>query len=173
MAVSSLPPQSPPPPRQLPVDQYPEVCPICAERIAHLRAYLERVLPLAEREHDAFLNGLRQIPPTSVLRVSQHALRRQVERLIGYYELRDLIETGEVMEYFVEGVRWRLITLVGETETGRLLHVLCRYASETPAVWWIVTAFDPTKEKAWWWSADGRRRVCFCPPPPDWVPDDE
>jgi hypothetical protein len=158
----------------MPYDRSPDQdeCPLCAERAARLAAYLEQVLPLAEADHETFLKGLQTHPPTSVLRIHPHALKRQIERMIGIGELRDLVETGIPMEWFAEGPQWRKILLVGETVNGRLLHVVCGYDSARPDAWYAITAYDPRQGKWWWFSQDGRRRVCFCPPPPDWDPDE-
>jgi len=146
-------------------------CPICAERARRFADEMARVLPFAWRDHDAFLHGLLAVPVASVLRIPPHAARRQVDRLIGAPELRDLVETGEPFEWFSATPTWRSIGLVGRSTTGRILHVRCQYAVTQPTAWWVQTVYDPTRGKSWWWSADGRRRVCFCPPPPGWVDD--
>lgn len=132
---------------------------------------MARVLPLAWHDHERFLKGLAATPPRSNVMVPVHAERRQVERLIGATEVRDLLETGEPFEWFSPTPTWRAIALVGQTMIGRTLHVRYQYAVTQPAAWWLQTVYDPTRGKSWWWSATGRRRVCFCPPPPGWQDD--
>ena len=86
---------------------------------------------------------------------STHALHQTArpDRMISPYEVRSVIEQGEVIEDYPENARGHSCLLLGWGEGGRAIHVVCAPKDEYLAV---ITAYLPDPRE---WSPDFRRRA--------------
>src|SRR5215210_3267462 len=84
-----------------------------------------------------------------------HAIRQMShpDRLITTYEIRSVIEWGEILEDYPEDVRGHSCLMLGYGEGGRAIHVVCSPKDEYLA---IITAYLPDEDE---WSNDFRARV--------------
>ncbi len=62
-----------------------------------------------------------------MLLFSSHAVEQMTvaERMIATVEVRDIIETGEIIEQYTDDTRGPSCLLYGKTRLGRVLHVVC------------------------------------------------
>lgn len=83
-----------------------------------------------------------------------HAISQMArpERMIAPSEVRDVIDTGELIEDYPEDARGRSCLILGRGAQSRGLHVVCSPKEEYLAV---ITAYLPDPQL---WSADFRRR---------------
>lgn len=156
----------------------------CASRVAHYRSAQQKAsLRNIIRLHETFLLH----DPRSIT-ASEHAITRMAERGFSFKDVLGVVECCVPFEWHdvtnaITALRaeWGednkllapmmgkgkiyTISLNGEADDGRPLHVCCRM-SQQPAsgVCWqlhILTAYDPSRE-AYRWSHDYTVRTCFC-----------
>jgi len=84
-----------------------------------------------------------------------HALRQmnRPERMISTREIRQVIETGEIIEDYPEDARGRSCLILGYGESDRPIHVVCANKEDYLA---IITAYLPN-EMEWVDSFKTRR----------------
>ncbi len=75
-----------------------------------------------------------------------HAVQQmsRPERLISAAEVRQVVDTGEVIEDYPEDPRGHSCLLLGEGTNHRLLHVVCAPKAEYLA---IITAYLPSRDQ--------------------------
>ncbi len=85
---------------------------------------------------------------------SSHAVEQMTvaERMITTVEVRDIIETGEIIEQYTDDTRGPSCLLYGKTRQGRVLHVVCAPKTDHLVV---VTAYTPSLIE---WERDLRTR---------------
>jgi len=83
-----------------------------------------------------------------------HAIRQmnKPERMITATEVREVVLLGEVLEDYPEDARGHSCLMVGQTSSGRIVHVVCSLKEEYLA---IITAYIPDTAE---WDATGRQR---------------
>lgn len=84
-----------------------------------------------------------------------HAIRQmsRPDRLITSYEIRNVIEQGEIIEDYPEDVRGHSCLILGYGESDRAIHIVCSPKDEYLA---IITAYLPDENE---WSDDFRVRI--------------
>jgi hypothetical protein len=124
---------------------------------------MEPYLPQAAALQEQFLRRLATTPPTAAWEMWAHAEARQVSRSIRRQDVEEVLLCGQPIEMVAFGPRGGRLILLGETERGRPLHLVCEFPSPRQGAWgWrVVTVYDPRTE-AWRWSPDFSRRTCRC-----------
>ena len=74
------------------------------------------------------------------------------ERLISPTEVREVIESGQVIEDYAEDHRGHSCLMMGKTSAERIVHVVCSPKEDYLA---IITAYLPSVEE---WNRDLRTR---------------
>ena len=77
---------------------------------------------------------------------SEHALDQSIIRFISVREVREAFATGELVEDYPDDNRGPSCLILGYTESGRPLHIICSYPSRDIVK--IVTLYEPGKD-AW------------------------
>ena len=83
-------------------------------------------------------------------RISEHAVKRMIQRLIERYEVEEVILSGEIIEDYPFDKYSPSCLISGQTEVGRPLHVQVSYPPNVV----VVTLYEPDTEE---WI-DGRIR---------------
>lgn len=83
-----------------------------------------------------------------------HAVQRmlQAETVITRLQVREAISSGQIIEHYPEDVRGHSCLILGWTEGGRPLHVVC---APKPDYLALITIYEPGAEK---WEPDFRTR---------------
>jgi hypothetical protein len=97
------------------------------------------------------LAALREVIRKRAYLLTSHASHRAVERNISSRDIEEAILTGTVIEDYPEDKYGPSCLMLGETNSGRSLHVQVSYP---PAVK-IVTVYEPSRSD---WEADFRTR---------------
>jgi hypothetical protein len=86
-----------------------------------------------------------------------HAIRQmsRPDRLITTSEIHSVVEHGEIIEDYPEGVRGHSCLLLGYDEGRRVIHVVCSPKDEYLA---IITAYLPDEDE---WSDNFKVRVAL------------
>jgi hypothetical protein len=85
---------------------------------------------------------------------SRHALDQSIRRRVHVHEIREALETGEVIEDYPEDKHGPSCLILGITERGRALHVQCSYP--TRALVKVITLYEPDPAR---WIDSRRRRT--------------
>ncbi len=105
---------------------------------------------------DALDELRRQVEDSSAKRILflPHAVQRmlQVATVITTQEVREALSAGEIIEHYPEDVRGHSCLILGWTEDGRPLHVVCAPKSDYLAV---ITVYEPSPKK---WEPDFKTR---------------
>jgi hypothetical protein len=72
---------------------------------------------------------------------SKHAVDQSILRCIGVQEVREAIDTAELIEDYPEDKYGPSCLLLGKTKAGRRLHIQCSYPAR-PMVK-IITLYEP------------------------------
>ena len=78
-------------------------------------------------------------------RFTSHAIERCIERDICPAEIKEAINSGEIIESYPHDKYGPTCLIRGITKRKRILHILC---SLDPV--WIITAYDPTLSPEEW-----------------------
>ena len=76
---------------------------------------------------------------------SKHAVDQMILRRISVQEIREAIETGEVIEDYPDDKYWPSCLIYGTTRRGRPLHIHCSYP--TRPIIKVITAYEPDAER--------------------------
>ena len=77
------------------------------------------------------VDGIRAKVASGAFEFSQHALDQSVQRRISITQLREVIACREVIEDYPDDKYGPSCLVLGETASGRLLHVQCGHPSRT------------------------------------------
>lgn len=97
------------------------------------------------------LRRIRDQARSENLRITQHAHQEMVAEDIALDQLREAIETSELLENYPQHQRGACCLLAGQTSGGRPLHVVCTTAQP---VLIIITVYEPKPPK---WVTPKRR----------------
>lgn len=87
------------------------------------------------------------------IRITQHAQQEMAEEDIILAEVLQAITTGQIVENYPEHRRGACCLLLGHSQQGRPLHIVCTTAQP---VLIIITAYEPKPPK--WVTPTQRRR---------------
>ena len=101
----------------------------------------------------ALIEGIREKLRAGAFEYAQHAVDQSIVRHISVQELREAVESGEVIEDYPNDKYGPSCLILGFTATARPIHVQCSYPSR-PLIK-VITLYDPDPEQ---WIDFRRRR---------------
>ena len=98
------------------------------------------------------IEEIRKLCEDDSIEVTGHMLLRFHQRNISYFEIKEVILNGEIIEDYPEDYPYPSCLVFGYTVKGRVLHVVVGLGDTKL---WLVTAYEPDPAQ---WSSDFKRR---------------
>jgi hypothetical protein len=100
---------------------------------------------------DEKLHVIAQAIKTGKYRYTIHAAEQRIARSVARKEIEQVLLTGDVIEEYPDHHYGQACLVMGKTDKGRVLHVLCSLKEGLA----IVTVYEPDLNK---WEADLKTR---------------
>ena len=84
--------------------------------------------------------------------LTQHALKRMLERNISYENVKNIILNGEIIEQYPDDYPNPSCLIFGIVDNVRNLHIVIGVCDDKL---WVITAYEPTTDK---WNDDFKTR---------------
>lgn len=98
------------------------------------------------------IESIRQLCQMQPFQMTQHAELRRRQRGITIPNIIQAIMSGEIIEDYPDDYPFPSALLLGYTEVGAPLHIVCGVGDGTL---FIITAYQPSEEK---WASDWKTR---------------
>ncbi len=98
------------------------------------------------------IDSLRQHYQDDAVFITEHAAERSRQRGILSRDMRNAVETGEIIEQYPDDFPFPSCLILGKDLTGKCIHICMSEEGTTSR---IITAYYPDKKK---WSDDFRTR---------------
>jgi len=98
------------------------------------------------------IDDLRGLCGDKNIAITKHARSRLVERGIVIGDVKNAIQTGDVIKQYVDDKPFPSCLLLGETGQGQYIHVV---ASTDNGILYIITAYYPDENE---WESDLKNR---------------
>ncbi len=98
------------------------------------------------------ITDLQKLCKSGAIRWTLHVLERLLKRGISQDDVIQAINSGEIIEQYPDDYPYPSCLLLGNTDTGAALHVVCGLGDSEV---WMITAYHPDPEE---WEADLKTR---------------
>jgi hypothetical protein len=98
------------------------------------------------------IKDIAELCDAGALRWTNHILGRIFRRGIGTGDVKKVLVSGEIIEQYPTDYPFPSCLMLGSTEAGRALHVVC---GSSGAELWLITAYFPDTAE---WLEDYRQR---------------
>lgn len=89
---------------------------------------------------ESLLRQIKSQAAAGLFRITRHAHEEMVEEEIGIEDVLAAIRRSEILEHYPEHRRGSCCLLIGVTETGRPLHLVCTTAQQVLV---LITVYEP------------------------------
>lgn len=98
------------------------------------------------------IEELRKLCNNDTIRMTNHVFDRMRERNITFTEIKQAIQTGEIIEQYPDDYPFPSCLILAVNVNGKTLHVVVGYAYTEI---WIITVYEPDSAK---WHDDMKTR---------------
>ena len=96
--------------------------------------------------------NIKELYEADKIEITKHMFQRMQKRGISISEIREVINSGEIIEEYPEDYPYPSCLILGHTKRERVIHIVMGTGDDRL---WLITAYCPETEK---WDSDFRVR---------------
>ena len=99
------------------------------------------------------IEAIQQMCKANAIRWTEHVMLRLIKRGISRIDVKNALESGEIIEQYMEDYPYPSCLVLGSAASGEYIHIVCGFGESEL---WVITAYHPNSDE---WSDDFRKRA--------------